>query len=1734
MPIRLDRSHNASSLRASEESIKTKGSELSTTGFDGTVNGTSNVSQAKESIELYFGKTPDALKQYRAGVKAAIEKTLDEAGPHKKVTFDGMFFSFVDKELAHMFIDLSKQHKNLHFRMIGDWSMFPRNGSQLNELSYKLSKGEIERFEIRWLKDKTQSWNKLGDRPKHDEKERDAKMHHKNFFISIDGEPQTVAYGSANQSPKAFDDNYDHFKIADCSSATMKEVGTKIQDEFTAMWNHEKCLDYPRADNFKKHLEYSLRTFEDGAELEPPTYHELTALQPIEARDMNTAFDINRPEQRNTSRLLGFFTEEVVYAIQDEAAQKPFVDKADFKKRCHDELQSLSKDEQILLLDDIRFGDGKIYINHAEEEELRAFGFEDAAIDTILSARQDGHLVDQRTNVSKALIEYIPSHLLKRIDYAHVKIGFSSKMLGGVTGLGLSYDAHLDDGIQVPEGPSGNFTKKRKTSLQAMATDYLRRVPSHQPLKVALLRLDKDTEEYRELIRAIERGVPTQILLYQKATEGGNAPAIEALRQLAAKGYPVSVRSTSQYVHHKYFVSGDDYLSGSAHPSVDTRQKNNEMRITHRNHKDEAKSFHEEFDRMWDVAPEHVFSRLIKSNEQLGNKKMRWTTSAVQAYLTGPQGRMMAMAWAQEFFKRLGDNPSRALIKEHLGEGGLRWYEELLSHGHIVLAQLESKLKNGQIPPEQRPFIEQSIRSGRPSIHHMLAFSGHALANVLQAVDVTLFDPDKIQQVLGHQIGLVASNIENGMLEMPCVMSVDNYSSQELRTFLSDHSSLRFRQKFVEAIRTSYPMNREANYIKKRLYEETRDPAEFVEHVGQILMEVISKKASETGRIGTHQSMAPFIDKWLGILATHAGFNELFGQRMPSFSEKTDWTRDNKGQDGPALAAIQQMQKKRVVELNDNQLRKGVDDWPAFWDSDYGQKILEQHTNMVFKKVIELSTKQQLPNQRSVMKDDKNVIDFTDYLAREVMRLHRANHGEYTQASEFQRCREEILNDIRSGTRLFISQGSDPYRRISNTPENPIIKSDPMLAAMGFEKQIVTTPSNQFKKRLERLARKPKHKCDLGPWLSFIEPELDELNQARFVFAQTDQKSKSKRDERYTLNTVLHALSANFSSSALNEDTLNDRVSNFLDRLDFSVPYHSGFEAHLQKHNVNHQNLGAQFISCAISYLSSYVDEIGGIDSAQIPLDTMGDRFLFDLLKAALKGGREHGDMPSQVNTKPSKLQPNMFYGLDDQAITALGQSLNVPSYLERMPALTAFFDKYTKDFSLSGHQMASVQHLFPTSMAMYEVFEQFGLKRDDIKIAGKPYSTSEEVYAKMLAEGYHVDKRSISVKQKPNGKISNLVGEAARDELAELFAGVDPKTYNGPKFILLDDGARLIKALHEHYPKYAKHCVALEQTDHGAEELRRLKSKVGELKCPIINMAESHIKKMLEAPAIGENVAFHTERAIEKSVFTSSANQRPKEVCIIGYGAVGQETAKAFKRRGYDVYVYDVSGAAMKQAKADGMHIAEGSEKLQSVHEEISPHQMPPAHEHARNFALKHGHITIECTGNTVLTPDLYHLTPPGAVLTSGGSGNHGLGIHAISDYELNERMAAPTYVTSHGDMHVDRGTKGYLLGNTYAENNKQHLLLKGNDGEERLLLEGGQVINMDRGLPPEYAQLTLLMLIGGVLQAQEADKKGFGNGLLQYDAKMAADIERFVRKPIKAIGQDIMAPDFDALEKW
>lgn len=517
----------------------------------------------------------------------------------------------------------------------------------------------------------------------------------------------------------------------------------------------------------------------------------------------------------------------------------------------------------------------------------------------------------------------------------------------------------------------------------------------------------------------------------------------------------------------------------------------------------------------------------------------------------------------------------------------------------------------------------------------------------------------------------------------------------------------------------------------------------------------------------------------------------------------------------------------------------------------------------------------------------------------------------------------------------------------------------------------------------------------------------------------------------------------------------------------------------------------------AIASVLAQQATVGGIVAPEKVQESLGQTAFNVLLQAKTEAAN-----PRPPNARGRGVREY----LDVMTLQKLGRSAKRQTYVERMPALQTLADQFGGPKALEGFRMTSIQHLFPSTLGLYDVLDQSGLDRAELGVGGKDYSSNPKTVTRMQADGYPVhwraEPRAYAVAQSAEKEIA----EMAKDQLARLFSDVTPEELSevAPprRFLLLDDGGKLIRALHKYFPQYAKLAVAIEQTDRGIQLIEDMQKDGQELLVPVVNMARSVAKKDAEGPIIGESVAFHTDIELEK--LSPNFEVTPKVATILGYGAVGRAAAQSLERRGYTVVVHDPHPDAMATAKADGFEVLN------------------------REAALARGKVVVGATGRGVLEPKEFDLLRDGAILVNAASGNHELGLDQFSESDFAQ--ADPNAKEVGGRVTSTFGGQPVNLGDRSEGSSNLHRVIRTPGGKEVMALRSGAVINMTLGLPPEYAQLTLGLLLAGTLTAATATTPG----LVEIPDAMQDHIVNETKDDLATRGLNLEAPDFRTLDAW
>jgi len=203
--------------------------------------------------------------------------------------------------------------------------------------------------------------------------------------------------------------------------------------------------------------------------------------------------------------------------------------------------------------------------------------------------------------------------------------------------------------------------------------------------------------------------------------------------------------------------------------------------------------------------------------------------------------------------------------------------------------------------------------------------------------------------------------------------------------------------------------------------------------------------------------------------------------------------------------------------------------------------------------------------------------------------------------------------------------------------------------------------------------------------------------------------------------------------------------------------------------------------------------------------------------------------------------------------------------------------------YNLKDFYILSVQHLLESTGSMFEAFINIGFKPENIFLTGKLYSTNEETKEKLKLLGINVFDSTIPQEL---GSYS----ESLEKDVAKMWEQLASKIKPQSKIIVLDDGGHAIKNAHREIVG-KRDVFGIEQTTSGAKTIYK------DMKFPVIDLAESAAKVIIEPPIVSESVTIQLGRIIEELM--------PRKIGIIGYGHVGKAIAKELKSK-YQILVYD------------------------------------------------------------------------------------------------------------------------------------------------------------------------------------------------------------------------------------
>lgn len=169
---------------------------------------------------------------------------------------------------------------------------------------------------------------------------------------------------------------------------------------------------------------------------------------------------------------------------------------------------------------------------------------------------------------------------------------------------------------------------------------------------------------------------------------------------------------------------------------------------------------------------------------------------------------------------------------------------------------------------------------------------------------------------------------------------------------------------------------------------------------------------------------------------------------------------------------------------------------------------------------------------------------------------------------------------------------------------------------------------------------------------------------------------------------------------------------------------------------------------------------------------------------------------------------------------------------------------------------------------------------------------------------------------------------EAIREWLEKEGARVNSRSYirqyleqitksppnKNRKILIMEDGGFIVPLIHNEFPELIQYTMgAVEQTTRGIRNVEKLEK----LKIPIISVATSKLKSDFEPPYIAKAVIDNIKRLLPNVALDG------KTIALFGYGTIGKEIAKWFRKNGAIVTIFETVPEKRLWAKQNGFIIA-------------------------------------------------------------------------------------------------------------------------------------------------------------------------------------------------------------------
>jgi S-adenosylhomocysteine hydrolase len=437
---------------------------------------------------------------------------------------------------------------------------------------------------------------------------------------------------------------------------------------------------------------------------------------------------------------------------------------------------------------------------------------------------------------------------------------------------------------------------------------------------------------------------------------------------------------------------------------------------------------------------------------------------------------------------------------------------------------------------------------------------------------------------------------------------------------------------------------------------------------------------------------------------------------------------------------------------------------------------------------------------------------------------------------------------------------------------------------------------------------------------------------------------------------------------------------------------------------------------------------------------------------------------PLDVQAKEDSLHRQFRYASSSLLAERLGFDPTQPAMpaFETMVAQTKTKDK--KPFA--GFAVLAHQHLFGTTAGLLRAIRDGGVSGRDITLLQKDFSEQTPLVYSLSEMGMDV---------------------VGHEELKEGLKRAVRHLGKKQKLLLIDDGGKLIELVHKEMPELVDRVVAVEQTHRGVKLARKLG-----VRFPVVSVGDAWAKLRYESPLIGWSAAQHVDVRLER--LRQDGVEPGKTIVLFGYGSVGQSTAKALRKKGYRVEVYDKNPLKRLKARLAGF----------AVHG-------------SADAALRKSKVMLSATGEQWFGKKHARMLPDDAVLFNVGGREWASSLKQLAR-QTSKISNHDRIVGSFAEKEIDMGN---------ADHVQQDEVLR-IDGQKRLLfVHQGRPINFDTSLDPipaRFIQLTRGLLYLAALQAVGETRPGVHALRRGPQRKLV----RLIKKQLRQTNESLRRPRF------